>query len=310
MKKAILIVMIILTLIFTAACSSSEETTGAAFRFTDDQGREVTLQSTARIGFASGSFAECYMLAGGTPAAVTNDAVTERNLSLPEETVNLGSLRKPSSEAILEADLDLMVLVPSIKNHSDLAASLEKAGIPYAYFEVETFDQYLNMLKIFTDMTGREDLYQKNGLDIQESIASNIEKYSLQTPADYLLLRASTSSVSIKGSDTIAGKILDDLGCMNIAEKNDSLLKRSDLELNMEVILEENPDYIFITCMGNEKKAKAQFDHLIDSDPAWKTLDAIENSRYYFLEKELFHYKPNARWGESYEVLGKILQQN
>jgi len=25
------------------------------------------------------------------------------------------------------------------------------------------------------------------------------------------------------------------------------------------------------------------------------------------LNKELFHYKPNARWGESYEILANIL---
>ena len=36
-------------------------------------------------------------------------------------------------------------------------------------------------------------------------------------------------------------------------------------------------------------------------------LVSSENDRFVVLPKELFHYKPNARWGESYEYVAKIL---
>ena len=36
-------------------------------------------------------------------------------------------------------------------------------------------------------------------------------------------------------------------------------------------------------------------------------LTAVKQDRLILLPKELFHYKPNARWGESYAYLAKIL---
>ena len=43
------------------------------------------------------------------------------------------------------------------------------------------------------------------------------------------------------------------------------------------------------------------------SNPAWAGLTAVANDHYVVLPKELFHYKPNARWGESYAYLAEIL---
>ena len=45
----------------------------------------------------------------------------------------------------------------------------------------------------------------------------------------------------------------------------------------------------------------------IQANPAWNSLSAVQNGRYVVLPSDLFHYKPNARWGESYEYLAKIL---
>ncbi len=42
-------------------------------------------------------------------------------------------------------------------------------------------------------------------------------------------------------------------------------------------------------------------------NPLWNELDAVKNNEVYFLDKNLFNLKPNARWGEAYEVLEEIL---
>ena len=45
----------------------------------------------------------------------------------------------------------------------------------------------------------------------------------------------------------------------------------------------------------------------IASDPAWAGLSAVKNNKFITLPQELFHYKPNHRWGESYAYLAEIL---
>lgn len=48
-------------------------------------------------------------------------------------------------------------------------------------------------------------------------------------------------------------------------------------------------------------------EELLASNPAWASLSAVKNGNYYILEKRLFNLKPNARWGEAYEILADIL---
>ena len=75
----------------------------------------------------------------------------------------------------------------------------------------------------------------------------------------------------------------------------------------MDTIIAEDPDYIFVTTMGDSQKAIDALKAGIESNPAWGSLSAVQNGRYLILPKDLFHYKPNARWAESYEYLARIL---
>jgi iron complex transport system substrate-binding protein len=59
--------------------------------------------------------------------------------------------------------------------------------------------------------------------------------------------------------------------------------------------------------MGDSEKALKALQDGIAKNPAWSNLTAVKNDRFVVLPKELFHYKPNARWGESYEYVAKIL---
>ena len=273
--------------------------------FTDSLGNTVELeQPPKRVAALLGSYAETWLLAGGEVAAVTQDAYDERGLELPEDTVNLGANQQPDLEALLAAEPDLVLLTPDLDGQMGLKDSLAAAGIPAAWFKVETFDDYLNMLKICTDLTGRSDLYQKNGLDIQSGIDAAIASVPEGEDPTVLLLRAYSSGVRAKNSDNIAWAMLKDLGAVNIADRNSGLLE----DLQMESILAADPEFIFVTTMGaSQEAALKSLDELLHSDPAWQTLTAVKEGRVEVLPKDLFHYKPNARWGESYQMLAELM---
>ena len=42
-------------------------------------------------------------------------------------------------------------------------------------------------------------------------------------------------------------------------------------------------------------------------DMSWAELSAVKNGHYFVLPKDLFHLKPNDRWGEAYEKIENIL---
>ncbi|MBS6532917.1 MAG: ABC transporter substrate-binding protein [Oscillospiraceae bacterium] len=287
------------------ASASVEQSIPGTCTFTDSMGNTVELeQPPKRVAALLGSYAETWLLAGGEVVAVTQDAYDERGLELPEDTVNLGANQQPDLEALFAAEPDLVLLTPDLDGQMALRDSLEAAKIPAAWFKVETFDDYLTMLKICTDLTGRSDLYQKNGLDIQRDIDAAIASVPEGEAPTVLLLRAYSSGVRAKNSDNIAGAILKDLGAANIADSESGLLE----DLQMESILAADPEFIFVTTMGaSQEAALKSLDELLHSDPAWQTLTAVKEGRVEVLPKDLFHYKPNARWGESYQMLAGLM---
>lgn len=293
-------------LLFLSACAAETDSAAAenAIVFEDALGYQVSVAQPQRVAALGGSNAETWLLAGGELAALTEDAYSERGIEPSEATVNLGSVKTPDIEKMILTGIDLVILNPKIAEHVALRDTLENAGMTTAYFEVETFDDYLSMLKVCTEITGHPELYEENGLSVHSQIDAAISRKEGNSSPTVLFIRAYSTNARAKGSDTMTGTMLKDLGCRNIADSENSLLDN----LSMEVIIREDPDFIFVTTQGaSTEAAEKTMAESIQSNPAWKELSAVKKGRFVWLPKNLFHYKPNHRWGESYEILADIL---
>lgn len=288
----------------TPARDSTETTT---YTFTDVLGNEITVDRPQRVVSFYGSFGEMWMLAGGELIGTTDDAVTERKLPLGEEVAIIGGTRSPSLESTLGLEPDLVLLSADTDAHVKAAETLQAAGIPCAFFRVDTLEDYVEAMEICTGITGRADLFEENALAVQRQAREIVEKVRPdpgEKAPTALLIRAYSTGAKAKGVDNLAGVILHDLGAMNIVDSHPSLLE----DLSMEEILVEDPDFIFVTIMGsNTQKALDALAQGIQQNPAWSSLSAVQNGRYVILPEDLFHYKPNKRWGESYGYLANIL---
>jgi iron complex transport system substrate-binding protein len=274
-------------------------------RFVDALGNTVYVKKAAKkVVSLMGSFAEAWLLPGGDLVGVTEDALSERKLPLDENVKTVGSVKAPDIEEILALEPDFVIMSADLDQSLKIAETLKNAGIPAAYFKTEYFADYLDMLKIFTDITGREDLYELNGAEVEgqiKAVTDKVKNVGEKNPT-VLFLRAFSTGVKAKGEDNMTGVMLKELGAVNIAASQTSLLE----DLSMEVIIKEDPDFMFVTMMGNTTEQSESLKSLFDN-PAWKTLKAVKNNNYYILPKELFHYKPNNRWGQAYEYLAEIL---
>ncbi len=251
-----------------------------------------------------GSYAEAWLLAGGELVGVTKDAVEDRDLGLPEDIAIVGSVKEPNAEAVIALEPDLVILNADSSGQVEIVDVLENAGITCEAFQVDTFEDYDAMMQRFTQLTGRDDLYDENVAKVAEQIEDAKTNAALSSNLpDVLLMRAFSTGIKAKTDDELAGVILKDLNAHNIADDHPSMLE----DLSLEEIIQADPDYIFVTTMGDEQKALDYLDSLIQGNPAWQELSAVKEGRYVVLPKDLFHYKPNNRWGESYEYLGKIL---
>lgn len=279
--------------------------------FTDALDREVTLKKNLeRVAALIGSFADVWTLAGGTVCASVDDAWDDFDLELPD-AVNLGGAHSPNLELLLSANPDFVIASSSTAADVEMKEPLENAGITVAYFDVSSFGDYLAMLKVCTDITGREDLYEQNGLNIKkqiDDIKSDFAKENIpENERTVLILRASAGFVKAKGSKgTVLGEMLADLGCVNIADSDKTLLEN----LSIESIIKREPYRIFVVVMGDDTEAaKNKLSSVMEENPAWGELEAVKENRLYFMDKKLFNLKPNARWAEAYEQLVEILRK-
>jgi iron complex transport system substrate-binding protein len=242
--------------------------------------------------------------AGASVAGVTEDLFSGRADKIAADTPSIGTVNHPSIEALLALEPDFVLLSADIPSQLALSDILTQSGIAHAYFKVEHFDDYLAMLAILTDITGRKDLYRTNGLEIKDQIQVILDsRQKTGKKPTVLLVRCSALSAKALGPDTMVNKMLDDLGADNIINHVPSLLS----DLGMESILEQDPDFIFAIAMGDSEQAKQAMQEQFESNPAWKNLKALQENHYIFLPKDLFHYKPNAHWSESYAYLANLL---
>lgn len=309
MKRMTCLFLALVLLLSGCGAAEPAVTPGAeAFlEFTDDLGRTVSVaEKPERVAALIGSFADIWCLAGGKDAlvAAADDSWTSFDLGLSDAVANLGAVKEPSLETLLAAEPDLVLASCNTAADLVLEGALTAAGVCTAYFDVQSLDNYLNMLDICTRLTGCDESYETYGAAVREQADAAIARQDGSAPT-VVCMRATGVSVKIKGSEGfVLGEMLRDLGCVNLADSGEVPLET----LSLEYIIAAEPDYIFVVLQGSDPtRAMDTLEETLLSDPAWAGLNAVQEGRFYTLEHSLYNLKPNARWGEAYEKLADIL---
>lgn len=314
MKKTILIFTMLAAVFLYCSCGEiktdiNEETSSkntAAVTFTDDMNREVSVDSADRVCTMIGSFTDIWCLAGGKDSivAAASDSWSSFDLGLSEDVADIGPVKEPNLEMIIASKPDFIICSSNTQSDVNLLGTFDSMGMKTAYFDIQNIDDYLNMLRICTDITGKHENYIEFGEKVKQEADKAIARADGSSPR-ILCARATGSSLKVKGSkDFLLGEMLKDLGCVNVADSNTSMLDN----LSIEAIIKEDPDYIFIVLQGSDPTAaKETVEKMLVSNPAWAGLSAVKNGRFYTLEHELYNIKPNEKWGQAYEKLADIL---
>lgn len=308
MVKRFLAFLIIFALLLSLfGCGVEKVKVRDGYRFTDDLGRSVTVESFERVAALLGSFADMWILAGGTVCAAADDAWEDFSIPLGDSTVNLGSTHRPDKEGLIACAPSLVLASAKLSKHLEMQETLEALDVPVAYFDVADFEDYLRVFKIMTEITGKSENYEKYGSSQQETIHAILERRSNCDVQTVLVMRASAASIRAKNSeDTMLGGMLADFGCINIADSDSMILDN----LSLESILLSNPDKVFFIETGDDSESvRTAVEKMFDENPLWKELDAVKNGKVYYMDKSLYNLKPNARFAEAYEKLEKILYE-
>lgn len=308
MKKALpaLLALCLLLCACAPAPLPSQAAPGSAVTFTDDLDRSVTVDRPQRVACLTASFADIWCLAGGadTIVAATDSTWLYFDLPLSEDVVNLGGAKQLNLEALIACRPDLILASCGSDGTVELADTFEEMGLTAAYFSVNSFEDYLRMLKLCTQITGCQENYKTYGDDVRAQVDAALSRADGSRPS-VLYIRATGSSCKVKNSrGSVLGEMLSNLGCENIADQEEALLE----QLSLEAILRADPEHIFVVLQGSDPTdAQRTLDATLLSNPAWDTLTAVQEGRFHVMDPTLYNLKPNERWGEAYEQLADIL---
>lgn len=286
---------------FDGKIKVSEETV----TFIDARGEEITINKNPKkvIGLYA-SYLDLWYEAGGEIVA----RLKSRS-KIPEafkDAEEVGTMTQPNAEKILEIQPDLVIFRHDMRGQGDLIPILEGNNIPFITVNYDNFEEYSYVMKIFTAITDRDDLYKEKVLKVKDQIDSILAKTPKDKEPSVLLMFATAKGVSVKLENSFVGDMLKELGAKNIAY--DAKLTDEEMQVfSMEKVLERDPDFILVQTMGDIEKIKDRLVKDVENNPAWGALTAVKEGRYIILPKDLYLYKPNARYAQAYEGIAQIL---
>jgi len=306
--KRLLAIFLFLSILLCGCDNVERPSLGeATVSFQDDTGAWVSVpKKPATVAVLTSSLADIWQTAGGQVSITVGETV-ERDL-VPEDTVLIddGAGKTVNLELLIAARPDFVLYSSDLSGQLECVDALKSANIPAAGFSVETFQDYLDLLRICTDILGNPEAYTHHGFLLQKNVENLIAIAQKQKEQPKILFVRAGSSAKYTKAKTAENHfvcaMLKDLDTNNIAEKAPVLLDG----LSTEEILLSDPDFIFYTTMGDESAGVSYMESLLQ-DPVWQSMSAVRKGHVYQLPKDLFQYKPNARWDEAYAYLIRLL---
>ena len=306
MKKYLILIMSLLICFSFVSCTEEKTDGEVYYSFIDSEDREVALKKKPqKVAVLFSSYAEMWTLAGGEINITVGESVERGFADVNTVLVDSGAGKTIDREILIASAPDFVIASADIAAQAELAESLDSVGIPCALFRVDSFYAYAEVMEDLCAITERDDLYEKNVTKIADEIENILNSVDKSRAPRIIFVRCGSSASSTKAKnaeENFVCKMIAELGGVNIADEAPELCDG----LSLEAILTAQPEKMLISTMGNEQKSREYMDSVLKSEP-WQALGAVKDGNYVYLGKELFQFKPNARWAEAYKFLAEYL---
>ena len=212
-------------------------------------------------------------------------------------------------ERILAARPDLLLCSTAMSGYATVEASARAAGISVVAVDYADFSDYLKWFKVFCHLTGHPELWESVALPALDEVVELLLSCAEKSAPQVLSLFTGVDTLKANTSATVLGGMIAALGAENVAD-GWGMMTAEHAVVNLEAIVAADPDIILIQCHSGTDTAQALVERLYGEDPLWLSLRAVRQGRVYYLEKSLFHNKPNRRFADAYATLATCLYWN
>ena len=287
--------------------------------FEDASSETVTIQKNPQKTVnLYGSFTTLWYEAGGTVEGCIggDSAITlyqeyiGRDITQDEGVTVVAtssSGKKWDVESIVALQPDLIICSTAMSGYSTIQAPAEAAGIPVIAMSYNDFSDYLKWFKVFCNLNSQEELWDTVAMPALDSVVEILAKCPTEDTPRVFSMFSGAESLQANTTNTVVGEMIEEMNAVNIVDEWENASGAERLDINLETVYAADPDIIVVQCHAGAEVAQQQIQEAYGENPVWQSLRAVQEGQVYYLEKELFHNKPNSRFAEAYQKLAEIL---
>lgn len=217
---------------------------------------------------------------------------------------SVGQVYAVNVEAVVEQEPDLIIAQSGVQ--TTVAAALSDIGFKVIQTQVRSFDDVLDTYRAFGKLLGVSDLAEQKIAEFTQKRDALVSKLP-DRQLSVVILYVTSRSIAVKLDNSIAGDIAGMLGLRNIAsDLPPDTIGSETTPLDIEYIVEQNPDYVFVTTMvSSNEEAKRTVEEQFSSNPAWSAISAISEGRVIYLPQQYYLYNAGPYYADAIEYMAK-----
>ncbi len=215
--------------------------------------------------------------------------------------------KKWDTEKIIALNPDLIICSTAMSGYSTIQAPAEAADVPVIAVNYDDFSDYLKWFKVFCNLTGHAELWDSVAMKALDEVVEVLSEIPAEKGPSVFSMFSGSDSLQANTSATVVGGMINAMNAVNIVDEWKDSTGAERLDINLETVYSVNPDIIIVQCHAGAEAAKEQVENTYGTNPVWQSLQAVRDGKVFYLEKSLFHNKPNSRFAEAYQKLAEIL---
>ena len=247
---------------------------------------------------------------GGDSSVALYEEYIGRDITADEGVTTVAtssSGKKWDTETIIALEPELIICSTAMSGYKTIEAPAESAGIPVIAMSYNDFSDYLKWFKVFSNLTGHPELWDEVALKALDDVVKVLLECPTEDNPSVFCMFSSADTLQANTSGTVVGGMITAMNANNIVDAWDGASDAERLDINLETVFAADPDIILVQCHAGTEDAQNLVATLYGDNPVWQSLTAVKNGKVFYLEKSLFHNKPNSRFAEAYEVLAGYL---
>ena len=260
---------------------------------------EFTLDKTpSRVVALEYSFVDALAQVGVSPVGVADDNKVDRILPQVREKIaawqSVGTRSQPSLEVIASLKPDLIIADPS--RHTAVFEELKKIA-PTVMFDSrhESYQENLETAQKIGDLVGKSAEMKAKINEHNDYIANIAKNLGVQgKKASFGTSRE--DKFNIQNDNGYVGSFLTTLGFAPTKLNSD----QSFVEINLEQLVMEKPEYLFIAHYRDESIARKW-----EVEPLWKAIPAVKANHVYSVDSDMW---ARGRGLEASKIMAKQIE--